>query len=83
MANSRTTRLAAAQTALDVYRVLPGFEKKNEGTALSDLIADLMHLADHKDVSGEYLADKARDTYLDDLEANQPQYVGRHMRVRS
>jgi len=65
MANNERTR-AAAQAALDVYRATPGFEVDEE-TALSDLVADLMHLADSKDIDGEYIADKARGDYLDEV----------------
>lgn len=62
MANNRRTRMAA-QKALDTYRSIPGFGVDEE-TAISDLIADLMHLADSKDVSGEYIADRARGDYF-------------------
>lgn len=64
MANNMRSR-RAAQKALDTYRAIPGF-KVDEETALSDLIADLMHLADSKDVSGEYIADRARGDYLEE-----------------
>lgn len=75
--------LAAAQTALDVYRALPGFDVAGEETALTDLITDLMHLADYKEVSGEYIADKARDYYLEELNDDlPPQYAGRHAKAR-
>lgn len=83
MTKNRNT-LAAAQTALDVYRALPGFQV-NEEEGLADLITDLMHLADHKDVSGEYIADKAREYYLDELDDNVTplRLVGKHAKARN
>lgn len=67
MANNVITR-RAAQKALNAYRSTPGFEVDEE-TAISDLIADLMHLADSKNMSGEYLADKARGDYMEEKNA--------------
>lgn len=66
MANNKKTR-KAAQVALSKYRSIPGF-RTDEETAISDLIADLMHLADSKNFSGEYLAEKAHDDYLSEIE---------------
>lgn len=66
MANNERTR-AAAQAALDVYTGTPGFEEEDEN-ALSDLIADLMHLADSKDIDGEWVAGRAHDNYLAEVE---------------
>lgn len=63
MPNNERTR-AAAQAALDAYRAMPNFDEDDEN-AITDLIADLMHLADRLlDVRGEYVADKAIDYYL-------------------
>ena len=58
-----------AQAALDTYIAHPGLEEYETAepeTAFIDLIADLLHLADSLGVSGEYIADKARDYYDDE-----------------
>lgn len=65
MANNVTTR-QAARNALDAYKASPGMVEDDE-TAMVDLIADLMFLADSLDISGEIVADEAAMHYHADI----------------
>lgn len=77
MTNTDQAR-AAAKTALDAYRELPGFETNDQGTALVDLIVDLMHYADTieadehtEEIYGGYAGEKALDTYLEERDSDE------------
>jgi len=65
---------ARAQDALDAYltSAYPSFPAQQLApadieTALVDLVADLLHLADSHGVTGEYVLDRARGYYVEEL----------------
>lgn len=67
--------LKAARKAVRTYEahLTDGFDDLE--TALGDLIADLMHLADSKDLDSDMLIDRARDLHDFDRQDGSVEYI--------